>query len=435
MPALRFSPASLPAGAAGRRAFNRIRRPANLPAGWRGHARRIELILSSLLIRAVYLSIAAYLTMRYGAAVKRECGIPVGAQVRHQMHLTFKDGINPKAYYFFELYRDWSATAGAQCVMRREFKQGLLKALHKQRPRIFKGRISLGHKLEYDDHCRRNGLRTPRILAVGRNGALHWRSPTSDAADIDLFLKPEISRGAWGAFWFKKAGPQLYRSIGGRRMNLKSVLDLAARRARRKCQLLQESLSNHACLSGLASDSLIVFRVFTCIDQAGEPVVTHAMLRVLSKLEPSWRGSDEYAAAVDLSTGVLGQMCGDKAYGPGDWYDFHPISGVPVTGRRIENWDGIREIAIAGHRAFTDRMLLGWDIALTPDGPVLVEANAYPDTEFLQRVHKQAIGESPLGALLTHHIARLTTPDQTAPRPLDFAVPAIRAGIVERLRN
>jgi hypothetical protein len=420
-----FSAAQLPAGVTGRRAFDRIRCKAARPSGWRRHARTIDLAARHLATSVAYVCVAAWLTIRYGRSVARECGVPVAAQIRHQMHLMLRDGINPKIYYFLEVYRDWSPMVGQQCVMRREIKNGLLKALHKERPKHGRRRVSLGHKLEYTDHCLRHGLSVPRILAVGRQGALHWRLPVRDAATTDLFLKPEISRGARGALWFKRSGSDIYRSIGGRRMSLSAVLELAARRSLFKPQLLQESLHNHATLSGLARDSLIVFRVFTCMDESGQPVVTHGMMRVLSKLEPAWRRSDEYAAAVELSTGVLGRMCGDKSYGPGAWYDSHPVTGAPVTGRRIEHWGRICETALAGHRAFSDRMLLGWDVALTPDGPVLIEANAYPDTEFLQRVHRQPIGASPLGPLLNHHIARLSTRSGGVNVPRQPASPAV----------
>jgi hypothetical protein len=133
------------------------------------------------------------------------------------------------------------------------------------------------------------------------------------------------------------------------------------------------------------------------MDAAGTPIVTHAMLRAISKLEPHWHSRREHAAAIDLESGRLGRMCNDKDLRPGRWSDHHPVTGAPVAGRVLEAWPDIRALAEAAQRVFADRMLVGWDIALTPSGPVILEGNSYPDVHFLQRVHAQPIGLSLLG--------------------------------------
>jgi hypothetical protein len=171
---------------------------------------------------------------------------------------------------------------------------------------------------------------------------------------------------------------------------------------------VQPLLRNHPALGDLTGESLITFRVFTCIDAADRPIVTHAMLRSIGKLEPDWPTSEEFAAPIDLATGRLGRMCSDTHFGPDDRTDHHPMTGAPVAGRIVPHWPAIHALARAAHRVFADRLLIGWDIALTPEGPVLIEGNSYPDTEFLQRVHDQPIGASPLGPLLAHHFERLT---------------------------
>jgi hypothetical protein len=394
-------PESIAIGAEARSALMRLRSARSMrPEVFDSSARRLA-------NRIAYLLVACCLTARYGRAVARHEGITLWQQILAQLRLVFQDGINPKIYYFLELFRTWSPEVGQQCLMRNEIKRGLLKALHKQRPRLHGHRISLGHKLEYGDFCRAHDLPAPTILVIGRAGRLDWRSNRQMLASKDLFLKPEMGRGARGARWFRNIGPARYRSSSGRVVSLDDILNLMARRSMFQSQILQELLDNHAGIADLAKDSLMVFRVFTCIDRSGEPTVTHAMLRVLSKLEPTWRGTEEFAAPVDLATGRLGLMCGDQHYGPTDWYARHPITGAEVNGRIIAQWDGIRDVALAGHRAFADRMLLGWDIALTTDGPVLIEANAYPDTEFLQRVHRKPIGASALGAVLSYQIEQL----------------------------
>jgi hypothetical protein len=114
---------------------------------------------------------------------------------------------------------------------------------------------------------------------------------------------------------------------------------------------------------------------------------------------------EEFAAAIDISTGRLQPMCGDANLAPDAWWDRHPKTGAPVAGRLVAHWPGVAALAIAAHRAFSGRMVIGWDLALTPEGPVVIEGNSDPDTHFLQRVHRRMIGRSAMAPLLRHHLA------------------------------
>jgi hypothetical protein len=128
------------------------------------------------------------------------------------------------------------------------------------------------------------------------------------------------------------------------------------------------------------------------------------MLRTVSKLEPDWNTEEEFAAAVDLTTGCLQPICGDANMAPNAWWDRHPKTGAAVTGRAIAHWPDLAALAIRAHRAFSGRVVIGWDLALTPEGPVIIEGNSDPDTHFLQRVHRRMIGRSALAPLLRHHL-------------------------------
>jgi hypothetical protein len=76
-----------------------------------------------------------------------------------------------------------------------------------------------------------------------------------------------------------------------------------------------------------------------------------------------------------------------------------------VTGRVISNWPAIAAVARDAHRAFSGRMIIGWDLALATEGVFVIEGNSDADTHFLQRVHRQMIGHSPLAPLLRHHLS------------------------------
>jgi len=160
-------------------------------------------------------------------------------------------------------------------------------------------------------------------------------------------------------------------------------------------------------VADLAERALMRMRVITCLDKDGNPVLTHAVLSNLCKLETSWPTDIELGAAVDLDSGALGMMTGDKGNAWLDWSEDHPITHARVLGRIVPCWDQIREIALAAHAACRDRALVGWDIAVGEEGAVLLEGNSYPDVDFLQRSHQCAVGDSPLGPLLYGRLADL----------------------------
>lgn len=76
---------------------------------------------------------------------------------------------------------------------------------------------------------------------------------------------------------------------------------------------------------------------------------------------------------VELGTGRL------QPPGPGRRHDLFGGDDTDdsLTGLSVPDWPEARALALRAHAAFPARaVLLGWDIAPTPDGPVLIETNA-----------------------------------------------------------
>jgi hypothetical protein len=178
---------------------------------------------------------------------------------------------------------------------------------------------------------------------------------------------------------------------------------------KRKPMLVQPWLRNHEELTGFAKDSLVAIRVITVLNELDEPEVTLAMTRILSMLEPDWQHlpDHEYAAPINLETGEMGLLTGDNFKTALVRMTHHPVTGIAIKGRVLKNWPAIRDLALKAHRTFKHRIVVGWDIALTPEGPMVLEGNTNLDVMFVQRVHDCPAGDTRFGDLLNYHIRAL----------------------------
>ncbi len=349
---------------------------------------------------------AGYCWAALAAAVARSHGRSPLEQAWDILRLAAQEHLDAQTYYMQELYRADGDRRAADTLTRFETKNGLFSALKRLAPRRSGERHPLGDKLAFHARCRRHHVPTVPVYLTAVRGQLE-RLDEGIGEGRDLFVKPRRGKGARGTTLLRYAGGSDYRLPDGRLLPLDAYLGELARTSRKTDYLVQPRLVNHTDIADLATESLLVIRVITCLDAAGTPQVTHGMLRVLAKLERSWNDTTEYAAPIDLKTGRMGAMTGDKLSGALDWHDRHPLTGAPVNGRLLAAWPAVQAAAIKAHESFTDRILLGWDIAVTPDGIVIVEGNAMPDVAFLQRVHRQGIGQSPLAPLLQYHLKSL----------------------------
>jgi Sugar-transfer associated ATP-grasp len=343
---------------------------------------------------------------RHARAVAAQRGISRRRQAIDLLRLAVIEGVDPATYYAHHLYDTPLGLAEtAYYVGRNEMKHGLYSLLRELRRGRSGFDLTVSEKAMFSEACRHAGLRHIPVVAVVSERQWHFVAGEDVASlDDDLFVKGVRGKGAVGAAVYRFGVDGLHHSKNGEALTRKALMTRLAKASHRRPLLVTRRLRNHPEIADLAGESLIAFRVFTCLDAAGQPIVTHAMLRTVAKLEPAWGTEEEFAAAIDVDTGRLGQICGDANMAPDAWWDRHPKTGALAAGRVIEGWPAVADLAVRAHQVFNGRMIIGWDLALTPDGPIVIEGNSDADTHFLQRVHRQMIGRSRMEPLLRHHL-------------------------------
>ncbi len=367
--------------------------------------------------QAVTVAMAVLFGSRVGPRVRLAEGRSLIRQFLDLLRMGLGQGIDAVSYYLLELYRPGGRAEAPFYLTRYETKNGLLTVLNAALPRRDDIPHDLTDKAVFGAACGRAGIPTPPILLTAIDGAIE-RHASVAAFDRDLFAKLRRGRGTMKTGQFRRVAHLAYLDRHGHQVSLGDIIEGLRRQSLtvigRKTTpvIVQPRLRNHASLADLAQESLIVIRVVTCLDRAGVPELTHAMLRVLTKIEPAWdtHPDTEYGAAIDLDTGCLGRMTGDKPDSCLKWYDTHPVTGARVLGRQIADWPALQDLALRAHAVFRHRIVIGWDLALATEGPMMIEGNSNMDVSFIQRAYRDPVGRSRLGELLGYHLSRLRSP-------------------------
>ena len=177
----------------------------------------------------------------------------------------------------------------------------------------------------------------------------------------------------------------LYGGTGIRKILRSDVSDIQTfcDSARKDCLLLEEIVKQHPDLDLINPASVNTIRITTVIDRAGIPHLLTAGLRMGSGQTVTDNLSvNGIFAQIDLDTGVLFTL----AIGADlRTYVKHPISGVILPGFQIPHWEAIKEMVIHATKLVPQIRWVGWDIAVTEKGPLLIEGNAaFPAPRIMQ---------------------------------------------------
>ena len=339
--------------------------------------------------------------------------------------LWFRQMVDPPSYYAQELFRSERLAKSSQYLTRFETKNGILRSLNDYRPSPH-DTDEMSDKALFARLCSRHRIPHAQTLAVVGRDQVTWNIDPKNLC-FDVFCKRQRGKGAIGAEAFRFVASDQFRDRAGKIYSLEQMIFHLRQFSDGKSMLIQRWLVNHDSIKDLAHDSLITFRVITWMNELNEIEVTDAMLRILAVLEPRWRPAavdGEFAAPIEFSTGRLGLLTGDNMRTCCKRYKNHPITNAKVKDRVIEHWPAIADMATRCHAAFNHRLMIGRDIALTPNGPIILEGNTKFDVMFLQRVQDKPAGDTRLGELLAFHLQKLVPPKSHQARTLAAANPS-----------
>ena len=148
--------------------------------------------------------------------------------------------------------------------------------------------------------------------------------------------------------------------------------------------LIEEVLTQHEAVNTLYPGSINTVRMVTMVDDEGTPHLLYSAMRMGSggSVVDNFN-SGGMVIPVDPEKGTLRGVSVNKA---GNTFAAHPDTETVFDGYALPDWQQCRELAFRAATRISTVRFVGWDLALTPKGPVLVEGNHYPGHDIYQLV-------------------------------------------------
>jgi len=170
----------------------------------------------------------------------------------------------------------------------------------------------------------------------------------------------------------------IFEDRAGEKYNLDRLVKHMSKRVQFVEQgfLLEARVVNHPDIARINPSSVNTCRLVTFMNKEGELSIILSVLRigVQGKNTDNWH-TGGLAAAIDPATGILGEGIIRPDFRSGGWHSAHPDTGAVIKGQRIPDWDKIVALVYKAARMAPFIRTIGWDVAATPEGPVIIEAN------------------------------------------------------------
>jgi hypothetical protein len=242
-------------------------------------------------------------------------------------------------------------------------------------------------------------------LAALRASGIEWFDPATAGVlpAGDLVLKPTNLCCGTGLRRFRFTAETGRWAEGERSFGQPELLSELAAVATTGYHILQPALYNHRAIRPLASRGLATVRLVTCRSLAGECSPLMAAFRMpTGQLAVDNFAAGGIASSVSLASGALGAAT--RKHAKGETFDCLPDSGARITGVELPLWHGALELCRRAHQAFPAFAFIGWDVALTDAGPLLVEANLTWGVDVVQMTNRKPLGETPFAEAFLGHL-------------------------------
>lgn len=156
--------------------------------------------------------------------------------------------------------------------------------------------------------------------------------------------------------------------------------------------LVEQAITQHPKMNELCPSSVNTIRMVT-LEKDGNVTLMYSLVRM--------GGGNSYVD--NISSG--GMYCPINENGiitapafcdkTGEYYDEHPATHTRFVGFELPSFEQAKQLVLTAALRIEGVRYIGWDVAIAPDGPLLVEGNTLPGYDMCQNYRH--LGEEKIG--------------------------------------
>jgi len=183
-----------------------------------------------------------------------------------------------------------------------------------------------------------------------------------------FFVKPADGKGGDGIYVFHRNSDGCYKTIHGEELTEKLLKQIGSR----EDYLIQLAVVQDKRIAEIYPYSVNTFRIAT-ENKNGKVKVLCSTLRIgkSGNEVDNWM-KNGIVLGVDIDTGKIQEVGVTKS---GEKFYNHPDTGFVFKDYVIPEWDKIKAFVTESAGKLAQFTYLGWDIALSEDGPLAIETN------------------------------------------------------------
>jgi hypothetical protein len=301
---------------------------------------------------------------------------PVAQMMTEVFKLARRDRVVPEQYFSRFLYRKNSP------AFDKFIDNNLIKKIHDIQDRC-EAKAILENKLFTFFYFSQFDIPMPRMVAYNQKNTFFLGKSVNTLHDVEAFdnlFRRFFESNPRNKVLFVKP-VQGFQGKGIIRVTLTDVGDKTKMTGyfeviTQGSYIIQETLIQHEALNRINPSSINTIRTNTYCDESGEVKIISALLRMgMNGSYVDNANSGGCFAGINMANGHLKKNAQREILFGGELYDAHPDSHVRFEGFALPFFEDAMQMVRKAHACIPEIPLVGWDVALTTEGPVILEGN------------------------------------------------------------